>query len=118
MQIIVTVICCLIPCIGLALGAMLLQKGKKAKESKISGPSAEFYKKAGKCIAAAAAVFLAVSVVVLLATPVDTAKSALVTAILLVTAQYGAAMVLIFLISGMLHKDKKRRTEVEKKEDE
>ena len=115
----VTVICCLIPCIGIVLGLMLIQKGKKKKESggEISGPSAKLLKAAGVRILIVAAVLLIAAILVLALVPMNTPKSHLVTAILLVTAQYAAAMVLIFMISGMLHKDRKDTKDTSKRED-
>ena len=112
-----TVICCLIPCIGMALGLMLIQKAKKKKaDDAASGPSNAVVSAAGVRILITAAVLLVVTVLVLAFVPAATPKARLVTAILVVTMQYAAAMVLIFGISGMLHKDRKNRTQTEKKE--
>lgn len=114
----VTVICCLIPCIGMVVGVMLLQKAKKkaAKETDTAGPMPQLMKRVGTRILIVAAVLLAVTVLALMLVPMNTAKFRLITAILLVTVQYGAAMVLIFVVSGMLQKDKKQRNEMQKKE--
>ena len=112
-----TAICCLIPCIGMALGLMFIQKAKKKKaDDVISGPSNAVVSAAGVRILITAAVLLVVTVLVLAFVPAATPKARLVTAILVVTMQYAAAMVLIFCISSMLHKDRKNRTHTEKKE--
>ena len=112
-----TVICCLIPCIGMALGLMFIQKAKKKKaDDVISGPSDTVVTAVGRRILITAALLLVVTVLVLAFVPAATPKARLFTAILVVTMQYAAAMVLIFCISSMLHKDRKNRTHTEKKE--
>ena len=112
-----TVICCLIPCIGMALGLMFIQKAKKKKaDDVISGPSDTVVTAVGRRILITAAVLQVVTIPVLTFVPAATPKVRLVTAILVVTMQYAAAMVLIFCVSGMLHKDRKNRIQTEKKE--
>ena len=112
-----TVICCLIPCIGMALGLMFIQRAqKKQADDVISRPSDTVVTAVGRRILITAALLLVVTVLVLAFVPAATPKARLVTEILVVTMQYAAAMVLIFCISGMLHKDRKNRTHTEKKE--
>ena len=111
-----TIICCLIPCIGIVIGCMLTHNGKKKESSSMSGASGAVVKAAGSKVLAASVVLLVVAVLVLTLVPISTPKTRLVTAILLVTVQYAAAMVLIFVISGMLHKDKKNRSQIQNEE--
>lgn len=114
----VTVICCLIPCIGIALGLMFMQKGKKKKEMAEApgGMSSGRLIAIGTRILAVAAVVLAITVLVLSLVPMDTARTRLVTAILMVTVQYAAAIGLIFSINAMLKKDKVKRKGTQEKE--
>ena len=114
----VTVVCCLIPCIGIVLGLMFMQKGKKKRvnNTDAAGPSAALLSEVGVRILVVAAVLLVLTMLVLALAPVSAGKTRLVTAILLVTVQYVAAMVLIFMINGMLRKDKEQRKEIQKKE--
>lgn len=118
MNVAVTVICCLIPCIGIVLGLMFLQKGKQQnpKDSGTGKPSAALSGAVGVRILLVAAVLLVVTILVLVLAPMDTAKIRLVTAILLVTAQYVTAMVLIFMINGMLRRDREQRKNMQGKE--
>ena len=113
-----TVICCLIPCIGIALGLMFMQKGKKKKEmtEASGGMSSGLLIAIGTRILALAAVLLVITVLVLSLAPMDTPRTRLVTAILMVTVQYAAAIGLIFSVNGMLKKDKMKRKETQEKE--
>ena len=63
-----------------------------------------------------AAVLLVITVLVLSLAPMDTPRTRLVTAILMVTVQYAAAIGLIFSVNGMLKKDKMKRKETQEKE--
>lgn len=116
----ITVVCCLIPCIGIVLGLIFLQKskGKKTEGTEISGPSAKLLKAVGVRIVATAAGLLTLTVLALAFVPMETPKSRLGALALLVTVQYGAAIALIFSANGMLRKDQEQRKKIRDEENE
>lgn len=119
MNTVITIVCCLIPCIGLILGLMIRQKGnKRKKKGDLPGaPSAELLCAIGMRIFVTAVILLLITVLVLWLAPADTGKARFGMAVVIVTVQYAAAMVLIFMVSGMLQKDKAKRIEREQKKD-
>lgn len=114
----VTVVCCLIPCIGIVMGLMIMRKGKMKKEMDgVPGAmSSGLLIAIGTRILTVTAVLLVLTVLLISFVPTDTARMRLVTAILMVTVQYAAAIGLIFSINGMIKKDKVKRKEIQEKE--
>lgn len=104
MQIAITVICCLMPCIGMVLGLLMLSKGKKkikgiAKPGSLPGNVQLSF---GRVILGIALVELVLTLAVLFLAPVTCTKPRLIMTILLVTVQYITAMVLIFVLNARM----------------
>ena len=119
MQIAITVICCLMPCIGMVLGLLMLSKGKKkiqgtAKPGSLPGNVQLSF---GRVILGIALVELVLTLAVLFLAPVTGTKPRLIMTILLVTVQYITAMVLIFVLNArMPHSTRKSQEKDETQE--
>ena len=119
MQIAIIVICCLMPCIGLVLGLLMLMKGKNklTDGTKPGGLPGKVQLSFGRVILGVAFAELVLTLAVLFLTPVTGTKPKLILTILVVTVQYATAMILIFVLNArMPHSPRKKQEKDELQE--
>lgn len=119
MQIAIIVICCLMPCIGLVLGLLMLMKGKNklTDGTKPSGLPGKVQLSFGRVILGVAFAELVLTLAVLFLAPVTGTKPKLILTILVVTVQYATAMILIFTLNArMPHSPRKKQEKDELQE--
>ena len=104
MQIAIIVICCLMPCIGLVLGLLMLMKGKSklTDGTKPGGLPGKVQLSFGRVILGVAFAELVLTLAVLFLAPVTGTKPKLILTILVVTVQYATAMILIFVLNARM----------------
>lgn len=116
MKIAITVICCLIPCIGMVLGLLMLLKGTKRKtETKPGTLPGSFLVSSGRLILILALAELVITLLVLFLAPVTGTKPRLMMTILLVTLQYISAMILIFVLNARMPHDSGKKQDKNEK---
>lgn len=120
MKIAITVICCLIPCIGMVLGMLMLFKGTKRKtetksETKPGTLPGCFLVSSGRLILILALAELVLTLLVLFLAPVTGTKPRLMMTILLVTLQYISAMILIFVLNARMPHDSGKKQDKNEK---
>ena len=119
MQIAIIVICCLMPCIGLVLGLLMLMKGKNklTDGTKLGGLPGKVQLSFGRVILGVAFAELVLTLAVLFLAPVTGTKPKLILTILVVTVQYATAMILIFVLNArMPHSPRKKQEKDERQE--
>lgn len=119
MQIAIIVICCLMPCIGLVLGLLMLMKGKSklTDGTKPGGLPGKVQLSFGRVILCVAFAELVLTLAVLFLAPVTGTKPKLILTILVVTVQYATAMILIFVLNArMPHSPRKKQEKDELQE--
>ena len=119
MQIAIIVICCLMPCIGLVLGLLMLMKGKNklTDGTKPGGLPGKVQLSFGRVILGVAFAELVLTLAVLFLAPVTGTKPKLILTILVVTVQYATAMILIFVLNArMPHSPRKKQEKDELQE--
>ena len=119
MQIAIIVICCLMPCIGLVLGLLMLMKGKNklTDGTKPDGLPGKVQLSFGRVILGVAFAELVLTLAVLFLAPVTGTKPKLILTILVVTVQYATAMILIFVLNArMPHSPRKKQEKDERQE--
>ena len=119
MQIAIIVICCLMPCIGLVLGLLMLMKGKNklTDGTKLGGLPGKVQLSFGRVILGVAFAELVLTLAVLFLAPVTGTKPKLILTILVVTVQYATAMILIFVLNArMPHSPRKKQEKDELQE--
>ena len=111
----ITIVCCLIPCIGLVLGILLCAKASRRTQTtqKPGAMSADVLRMAGRMILPVAITELVLTPLVLFLVPVTGTKPRLVMTILLVTVQYATAMVLIFIINARMPRSTQKKEQTE-----
>lgn len=119
MQTAITVICCLMPCIGLVLGLLMLMKGKKkltngAKPGSLPGNVQLSF---GRVISGIALAELVLTLAVLFLAPVTGTKHKLIMTIFLVTVQYATAMILIFVLNARMPRSPRKKQEEDKQQE-